>query len=1381
MTTNTTKTEPNLNQPTIPFLTEDEFKKNFPDFKYELETWQSRCKMIRTSFDSTDPEKARTFLRQCYQAFHNLPALYIPRVLGYALSHIEGPAASDLSNHPEVTDNWSTLENYQRRKYLVPEKFDTLYKQLLSSAQGKIEKISDFANRLQTLEGKIQIAIENEQGESLMFKDIIPLTIKKIFMDKSNSKISYYLDCKDTAHLSFNEVVRLATAYEDKHLKNENLYLEREKPKRNNEQKCFYCKMSNHTSENCKRKNDSRYCSHCKIRGHTNDTCRKNNTTVNQIKTKCEYCNLFGHEKKNCWKFKRDNENKTNASCDEKRQLQVSSEKTEDVYVRFFCTSIQKFMIFLIDTGANVSILSNKNLDISLINANDTQLLTSFHGSSNRTLGSINLEFPLLNDDPFFIKFQVVNHVEHSEALDFDGILGNTFMKNGEVLLDYKTKLLKIRSINLTTRIYNLCELLRPSFRINQVKTRHELLKENLRLDHLPSEQYSKRISTLQDFSDTFYLPDDELKSNLTSVHEIILTDEKPVYVKNYRFPFFHREEVERQMNDLEKQGIIVKSNSPWNAPIWIVPKKSDASAKKKWRIVVDYRKLNEKTIDDRYPLPNISDILDQLGNSSLFTTLDLASGFHQIPVKESDQCKTAFSTHLGHYEYKKMPFGLKNAPATFQRIMNECLREYISKECFVYLDDIVIYSSTFSKHLSRITDVLTKLRLYGLKIQPDKSEFLQREICYLGHVITTEGIKPNPEKIKSMLQMPPLKNLKDVQTFLGLTGYYRKFIPDFSALTKNLTVLTHKNQPFVWTTEHQNSFDQLKQRLTSNLLLVHPDFTKTFYLNTDASNYALGVVLSQLDSENNLRPISYASRVLNKAEQNYSTIEKEALAMVFATKTFRVYLLGSRFKILSDHKPLKWLFSVKEPSSRLVRWRLKLQEFEYDIEHIPGRKNSVADALSRLLLYRIKRIDVQPFTKCPTVLLFVKRAPIDTLFSQTLELNDLRHGEIQHLQTSKKNLLLCFYKNAPSDAGHTGTLIQLLNTIQQLCIKFNYTTLGIYDPSKSLQDHSSIQLDFLLLKHLRKLKVSWLKEINPPTNKIETIQKFHTHQLLGHTGIQRCYRTLLENNFYWIGMKQSISDFIRGCPNCQKIKRTQVQKPEMTITDTASQPLDKIAIDFMGPYPKTRQGNTYILTIQDNLSKFLYCRAVSERTSRSSTQSLIDFMMTYGIPKQILSDNGQEFVSRILKETCDQLKISQISCTPNHPESNGALERSHACIKDYLKLWILQQQSEMQPSTSRETSRTENAEWDTQLQYACFAYNNTPHNSTGFCPTKLFLGRSPYLPILRTSEPVPKIVHDQTESLNYLYEIAERNQLVNKKKTKEKYDKKTMPFFLSN
>ncbi|CAD6236937.1 GSCOCG00012487001-RA-CDS [Cotesia congregata] len=363
--------------------------------------------------------------------------------------------------------------------------------------------------------------------------------------------------------------------------------------------------------------------------------------------------------------------------------------------------------------------------------------------------------------------------------------------------------------------------------------------------------------------------------------------------------------------------------------------------------MVIDFRDLNEKIYTNVYPTPNIAKIIDQTGKAVYFSTFDLASGFHQIRIHPDDIHKTAFSTPHQHYEFVRMPFGLKNAPPTFQKLMNKVLMGMIGRGAFVYMDDIVIYSETFEEHVTRVEKLFDRLRKAGLQLQPDKCHLFRKEIDYLGHIISADGVRPDPKKTDAVKKFPVPNSFKKVREFLGLTGYYRRFIDNYAKISKPLTSLLQKDATFEWGEKQAEAFETLKNKLIQTPILQFPDFSREFIITTDACDYGIGACLSQGEI-NKDKPVSYASRLLNSAERNYSTIEKEMLAIIYAVNKFRPYIYGSQFTLVTDHRPLTWINSVNSPNSRIVRWRLSMKDYTYKIVYKPGRINSNVDTLSR-------------------------------------------------------------------------------------------------------------------------------------------------------------------------------------------------------------------------------------------------------------------------------------------------------------------------------------------------------------------------------------------------------------------------------------------------
>lgn len=483
---------------------------------------------------------------------------------------------------------------------------------------------------------------------------------------------------------------------------------------------------------------------------------------------------------------------------------------------------------------------------------------------------------------------------------------------------------------------------------MNTPKTPQRWIQLTQEININPLSAIQERTSLLnlcEQFQDLFYLKGDKLSCTEGITHRISTpADLAPINQKNYRLPQNHNEIINKTVLELLESNIIEHSNSPWNSPLLVVDKKPGPNGSKKHRMVVDFRKLNSHTIGDAYPLPRIDDILDQLSKAKYFTTLDLASGYHQVPINYADIEKTAFSAPLGHFQFLRMPFGLKGAPATFQRLMDQTLSGLLGTDCFVYLDDIVIYSNTIENHLIKLQTIFQRLSLAKLKLQPQKCHFLKTEIVYLGHKCSASGCEPDPEKVSAIQNIKQPTNVKEIQSFLGIANYYRRFIPNFAKTAIPLVKLTRKGTPFVWDENCSYAFTNLKIILSSNTVLAFPNFTEPFEISTDASNEALGAVLSQND-----KPIAFASKTLNQTESKYSTIEKELLGVVWGVKRFRCYVYGQQFTVYTDHKPLLGIHKMKDPSSRLLRLYLKLSEYTITIEHKPGRHNIIADSLSRL------------------------------------------------------------------------------------------------------------------------------------------------------------------------------------------------------------------------------------------------------------------------------------------------------------------------------------------------------------------------------------------------------------------------------------------------
>jgi hypothetical protein len=396
--------------------------------------------------------------------------------------------------------------------------------------------------------------------------------------------------------------------------------------------------------------------------------------------------------------------------------------------------------------------------------------------------------------------------------------------------------------------------------------------------------------------------------------------------------------ELKAQLQDLLDKGFIRPSTSPWGAPVLFVRKK-DGSL----RLCIDYRQLNQVTVKNKYPLPRIDDLMDQLQSAKVFPKIDLISGYYQMRIRESDVSKSAFRTRYGHYEFLVMPFGLTNAPAAFMDLMNRVFRAYLDQFVVVFVDDILIYSSSEEEHAMHLQVVLQILREHQLYAKFSKCEFWLDKVHFLGHVISGDGISVDPAKIEAVLDWERPKTVTEIRSFLGLAGYYRRFVQDFSSIAAPLTRLTRKRVRFIWTENCEQSFTELKTRLTSAPVLVLPSGSGGFVVYSDASQRGLGAVLMQHG-----KVVAYASRQLKKHEENYPTHDLELAAVVFALKIWRHYLFGERFQVFTDHKSLKYVFTQKDLNLRQRRWMEFIKDYDLDLSYHPDNANVVADALSR-------------------------------------------------------------------------------------------------------------------------------------------------------------------------------------------------------------------------------------------------------------------------------------------------------------------------------------------------------------------------------------------------------------------------------------------------
>lgn len=507
--------------------------------------------------------------------------------------------------------------------------------------------------------------------------------------------------------------------------------------------------------------------------------------------------------------------------------------------------------------------------------------------ASNLTLtnNSVSISVPLSNDEPVFLtipaRTEIIKFISTNETetcvVQGQEIISNVFIANtlanpvnGKLpvrIMNIRNQPVQLKNITLKTQKATEYEIFEigptPKYDTKRV---NDLLEE-LNLDHLNENDREVIANICIKYSDVFCLKTDSLGTTPIYKQSISLKPyAQPIYTKPYKLPHSQKKEIENQINKMLKNKIIEETKSQWNSPILLVPKKTTNDTKK-WRLVIDYRKLNSQLEDDKFPLPNIDDVIDSLAGAKYFSHLDLSQGYYQCELKPEDRPITAFSTSTGQYQMTRLPMGLKISPSAFSRLMTVAMSGLNLEKCLVYLDDLIIFGRTFEEHNRNLISIFERLRKVNLKLNPTKCNFLKKELVYLGHFISAEGIKPDPTKIECIKQWPLPTTADDVKRFIAFANYYRKHIPNFAEICMPLNMLTRKNTTFKWTDECQHAFDKLREKFINPPILDYPDFSpdNKFILNTDASKFAIGSVLSN----QNGKPVAYASKALNKAEIN--------------------------------------------------------------------------------------------------------------------------------------------------------------------------------------------------------------------------------------------------------------------------------------------------------------------------------------------------------------------------------------------------------------------------------------------------------------------------------------------------------------------------------
>lgn len=841
----------------------------------------------------------------------------------------------------------------------------------------------------------------------------------------------------------------------------------------------------------------------------------------------------------------------------------------------------------LLDSGANSSVIGEYALHLlKNFNLNVDKKQTFVHtadGNSQKVEGLVYIPLCLGNVCKI-MKFLVVPSLKHSI------ILGSDFCDEFMLNLNFKNNTWEVQCDN--NNISVSCS--NQDYSLNNFNL---LTLENLSVNE--KEQAEKLISSFQEISGK-----DRLGLTDKMTLHIDTGDEKPFKVRQYPFSPYLLKLLNSELDEMLRLGVVEQSSSPWSSPVLMVKKKSG-----EYRFCFDGRRLNSITKNDAYPLPRVDRILSMLRNAKYISSIDLRKAFWQIPLDVSSREKTAFSVPgRGLFHFKVVPFGLCNSAQTQQRLMDAVFGPKYEPNIFVYLDDIIIISSTFEHHIKLLKEVKQNLKNAGLVVNLEKCNFFKNSLKYLGFIVDGSGLRTDPEKVTAMVNYPRPNTTTEIKRFLGLCSWYRRFISHFSSLVAPLNDILKgkkKNQAIVWTPEAERSFKQIKEALVSAPILRSPDFSVPFVIQCDASDCGLGGVLTQnIDGDEVV--IAFASRSLSRAERNYTVTEKECLAVLFSIEKFRPFVEGTHFKIITDHYSLLWLNRLKEPTGRLARWAVKLQQFSYDIEHRKGKFNVVPDALSRAPVSQICQVD-----------------------------SDENNADSFYVNLRER------IKKCPNDFPN-----------------FQVVDNAIY---KFVPNNFSM-----------KSNVNEWKLFVPKMQRSKIIKECHDPPTSGHFGFYKTLHKIMEQYYWPKIRKDVMTYVRRCnvCAS-QKIPALG-KLGLMGSEKNVKYPFQILAADIMGPLPRSSRGHCYLLVVADWFSKFTLLHPMRAATASNVCSFIENnVFLVYGVPQFVIVDNGTQFSGRNFKSLAQKYKIQKIWYNARyHPQANY-VERVNKTVGTAIRSYI--------------------------------------------------------------------------------------------------------------
>lgn len=835
-------------------------------------------------------------------------------------------------------------------------------------------------------------------------------------------------------------------------------------------------------------------------------------------------------------------------------------------------------------------------------------------------------------------------------------------------------------------------------------------------MSDLSSDDAVELKNFLSKHRDVFALSTMEMGCTDFTTHRIELDDSTPFKDKVRPIPPGAYNELKEHIAELLSAGVIRESKSPFRSNTVLVRKKD-----KSLRMCIDFRKLNLRTISDAYTLPRVDTLLDSLKGARYFASLDLISGYHQVKMHPPHAERTAFAAGpFGFYEYLKMPFGLKNSPSTFQRLMEKVLEGLTLSTCAVYLDDVIVFAETKSELYERLSEVFDRFRQAHLKMKPKKCAFLKTSIEFLGYIVSEEGIRCCDKHLKAVADWPVPKNIKELQSYLGFLNFYRRFITGFSTLAQPLHLLLRgrgssgtrkKDLPkWIWGGEQQSAFETLKAKLLSPPILAYPDFDKPFTVHVDASKLGLGAALYQ-DSEDGLKAIAYASTSLKNSERNYSAHKLEFLAFKWAvTDKFHHFLYGQpTFKVFTDHNPLAYVTTTARLDATGHRWLAELSKYNFHIFYKPGSQNADADGLSRRPHPDVEQqqctrhISPEVFKE---ICFLVSNDKDFACLGETLGLPPIVYVNSISVDPAE-SVNWAVEQRKDSDLlrvieliskGHKPTPRQRRQEVPGVLRLLSYW------PSLSLKDDVLYKSSHVCDEHVFRVVI--------PSSHKETVLTM-IHDDVGHLGRDKTF-SLAQERFFWVGLFNDIDRKVKTCLTCICSKSPHLPQRAPLVNISTTRPLELVCMDFLS-LEMSKGGFQNILVVTDHFTKYALAFPTRNQEARTVAKILFDqFIVHYGIPERLHSDMGANFESKVIKHLCALLGIKKSRTTPYHPQGDGVTERFNRTLLSMLKT----------------LDSSHKANWKDHIAPLVHAYNCTRHATTLHTPFFLMFGRTPRLPV---------------------------------------------------